>query len=237
MQTHSLQPLVIWNNIQVLTVTIYRRRRAKIFKQTDFSVAVVLRMRVVFTGVYNGVRRFQTRDTFEFYKLSVLKSTVCPWHNRGGWSEQCLTEDSSRLGPSTEELLLRSPLLTVLCRFLSASLCETVRWVTSKFDLVMSANRCKHTVETTANRQLDGFFDAVAFFVLFKLNEMYVFRLKYELQLLSDFDVRLLFIITLKALIYAGFAGEHQPIIAFFLQMSLSQWLCFASLRIHLILF
>lgn len=93
MQTHSLQPLVIWNNIQVLAVIIYRHRRAKFFlTQTDFSVAVVLRMRVVFAGVYNGVRRFQTRDTFEFYKLSVLKSTVCPWrHNRGGWSEQCLT--------------------------------------------------------------------------------------------------------------------------------------------------
>lgn len=159
MQTHSLQPLVIWNNIQVLTVIIYRHRWAKIFQLRRISQSHrVLRMRVVFAGVYNGVRRFQTRDTFEFYKLSVLKSTVCPWrHNRWGWSVQCLTEDSSRLWPSTEELLPRSPLLTVLCCFLSASLCETVRWVTSKFDLVMSANRRKHTVETTANRQQDGF--------------------------------------------------------------------------------
>lgn len=32
MQTHSLQPLVIWNNIQVLTVIIYRHRRAQIFQ-------------------------------------------------------------------------------------------------------------------------------------------------------------------------------------------------------------
>lgn len=44
-----------------------------------------LRMRSVFAGIYNGVGRFQTRGTFTFYKLNLLKSTVCLWrHNRGG---------------------------------------------------------------------------------------------------------------------------------------------------------